>query len=235
VAFRKIIVGIDGSPAAAEALEQARAVKADDGSLLAIAVAETHLAGHTGLEAPRWQEQLIAEAEAARDAADRVLAGAEGTATSVVQGRAADELLGAAKREGADLVVAGSHGGGWVAGIVLGSVATLALHDAPCSVLVARARSGGREFPGAITVGVDGSEQAAAAERVAQELAAETGASLQVVTEDHPVDALVDAGNVCGLLVVGSRGLHGIAALGSVAERVAHRAPCSVLVVRSAD
>jgi nucleotide-binding universal stress UspA family protein len=26
--------------------------------------------------------------------------------------------------------------------------------------------------------------------------------------------------------------LHGVAALGSVSERVAHRAPCSVLVVR---
>ena len=34
------------------------------------------------------------------------------------------------------------------------------------------------------------------------------------------------------LLVVGSRGLHGVRALGSVSERVAHRAPCSVLVVR---
>jgi nucleotide-binding universal stress UspA family protein len=34
------------------------------------------------------------------------------------------------------------------------------------------------------------------------------------------------------LLVVGSRGLHGIRALGSVSERVAHKAPCSVLVVR---
>lgn len=45
---------------------------------------------------------------------------------------------------------------------------------------------------------------------------------------------------VCGvdgtpesLIVLGSRGLHGIRALGSVSERVAHRAPCSVLVVRT--
>ena len=34
------------------------------------------------------------------------------------------------------------------------------------------------------------------------------------------------------LLVVGSRGLTGIRALGSVSERVAHRASCSVLIVR---
>jgi nucleotide-binding universal stress UspA family protein len=34
------------------------------------------------------------------------------------------------------------------------------------------------------------------------------------------------------LLVLGSRGLHGLAALASVSERVAKRAFCSVLVVR---
>lgn len=32
---------------------------------------------------------------------------------------------------------------------------------------------------------------------------------------------------------LGNRGLHGVRALGSVSERVAHRASCSVLVVRS--
>jgi nucleotide-binding universal stress UspA family protein len=46
------------------------------------------------------------------------------------------------------------------------------------------------------------------------------------------VDALVDAAADCDLLIVGSRGLHGLAALGSVAERVAHRARCPVLIVR---
>ena len=35
------------------------------------------------------------------------------------------------------------------------------------------------------------------------------------------------------LLVLGSRGLHGLAAIGSVSEQVAHRAKSSVLVVRS--
>jgi nucleotide-binding universal stress UspA family protein len=34
------------------------------------------------------------------------------------------------------------------------------------------------------------------------------------------------------LVAVGSRGLGGVRALGSVSERVAHRAPCSVLVAR---
>ena len=55
------------------------------------------------------------------------------------------------------------------------------------------------------------------------------GVSL-TVEDDDPVDALVSAG--ADLVVVGSRGLHGMKSLGSVSERVAHKADCSVLVVR---
>jgi nucleotide-binding universal stress UspA family protein len=35
------------------------------------------------------------------------------------------------------------------------------------------------------------------------------------------------------ILVVGSRGLHGLKSLGSISERVAHQAACSVLVVHA--
>jgi nucleotide-binding universal stress UspA family protein len=47
---------------------------------------------------------------------------------------------------------------------------------------------------------------------------------------DAPVDALSRLDP--DLLVVGSRGLQGLRSLGSVSERVAHEARCSVLVVR---
>ena len=50
--------------------------------------------------------------------------------------------------------------------------------------------------------------------------------------EAGPVRALVEASSCADLLVVGSRGLHGPRALGSVSERVAHKATCSVLVTR---
>jgi nucleotide-binding universal stress UspA family protein len=54
-----------------------------------------------------------------------------------------------------------------------------------------------------------------------------------VEVADHaPVPALVEAAACADLLVVGSRGLHGLRALGSVSERVAYQAGCSVLVVR---
>jgi nucleotide-binding universal stress UspA family protein len=50
--------------------------------------------------------------------------------------------------------------------------------------------------------------------------------------EARPVDALVVASEHADLVVVGSRGVTGIRALGSVSERVGHEARSSVLVVR---
>jgi len=41
------------------------------------------------------------------------------------------------------------------------------------------------------------------------------------------------ASETADLIVVGSRGVRGIRALGSISERLAHEASCSVLVVRS--
>lgn len=50
----------------------------------------------------------------------------------------------------------------------------------------------------------------------------------------HPAEGIVEAAGRLGatLIVLGARGLSGVSALGSVSERVAHQAPCSVLVVR---
>jgi hypothetical protein len=45
-----------------------------------------------------------------------------------------------------------------------------------------------------------------------------------VVDPGHPVETLVELSHEADLLIVGSRGLHGPRALGSVSERVAHRA-----------
>ncbi len=49
----------------------------------------------------------------------------------------------------------------------------------------------------------------------------------------HPTQAIIEAARSKGssLLVCGRRGLHGIKALGSVSERVVHRAPCSVMLI----
>jgi nucleotide-binding universal stress UspA family protein len=98
-------------------------------------------------------------------------------------------------------------------------------------VLVARKPL--KAFPSSIVVGVDGSNEAAVADAVARAIAERFGAPLERLENlPNPVSGLVDAATEADLLVVGSRGLHGIKALGSVSERVAHEARCSVLVVR---
>jgi nucleotide-binding universal stress UspA family protein len=139
--------------------------------------------------------------------------------------------------------------------MLLGGVSTAMLHDAPCAVLLARPPRYGR-FPTRILVGVDGSPASMEAARVAESVADRFGSELifaaatggkEIDLEPihaltphfirhpwRPVDALVDLADAYDLLVVGSRGLHGLASLGSVSERVAHRARSSVLVVRSA-
>jgi nucleotide-binding universal stress UspA family protein len=150
-------------------------------------------------------------------------------------------------------VAVGSHGTGRIRGIVIGSTATELIHKAPCTVLVAR--PAGERFPSRIVVGIDGSDESLAAYRVADELALRFEARLVPLVAsldgdvdvdavrrlvprrvrhvfDHPVEALIGASADADLIVVGSRGLQGIKALGSVSERVAHEAGSSVLIVR---
>jgi nucleotide-binding universal stress UspA family protein len=166
-----------------------------------------------------------------------------------------DALLKEIERDHDTLVALGSHGAGRARGFVVGSTATELIHKSSCSVLVAR-KAGG-QFPTRIVVGVDGSPESAVAYTTARDLAERFAATLSPLvahggkgvdermvgmvvdqhredSRDKPVDALVSVAGEADLLVVGSRGLHGLRSLGSVSERVAHEAGCSVLIVREA-
>jgi nucleotide-binding universal stress UspA family protein len=134
---------------------------------------------------------------------------------------------------------------------MLGDTGTELLRDGLCSVLVARPHHDGEWQPRDVVAGLDGSPSAFAALATADELVSRLGSAVEVVyataggpvpqeawgervdtlEEAHPVAALIDRSKRADLVVVGSRGLHGVRALGSVSERVAHRARCSVLVV----
>ena len=159
-------------------------------------------------------------------------------------------------RVAATAVALGSHHRSRGAGILMGNTATTLLHKAPCSVLLAQPTATPPDFPSSVVVGVDGSAAAGQAHDVARELGGRLGVPVRALAasggkdidleglkriealewdERKPVEALVDASRETDLLVVGSRGLHGVSALGSVSERVAHQASRSVLVVRSHD
>jgi nucleotide-binding universal stress UspA family protein len=183
--------------------------------------------------------------------AQALLADLPGAETRLVHGPPTDWLLAAAEEADADLIAVGSHQHGRAAGILLGSVATETLHKAPRSVLIARTSE---HAWGTIVAGVDGSRESLEALAVARGLAVDRYGKLDAIVADagkpldidqlvpvvgeirwahtHPVDALVAASATADLVVVGSRGLHGLKSLGSVSERVAHQATSSVLVVR---
>jgi nucleotide-binding universal stress UspA family protein len=229
--FGKVLVGIDDSPESLEAARQAAILATGRVTLLA-AFDLTNAVFGGGMSGPAYIDE-----EPLREHVEESLERAKQELTPVVpvakigRGRPWEVMLDEIADEHHTLVAVGSHGAGRAKGIVIGSTATELVHKAPCSVLVARTPL--KQFPSLIVVGVDGSKESEVADAVARDITQRFGAQL----ERHenllkPVEALIEAGMEADLLVVGSRGLHGIKALGSVSERVAHGARCSVLIVR---
>jgi nucleotide-binding universal stress UspA family protein len=251
VLFTKIVCGVDGSPQAFEAVKQARRLAGADAQITLVSVSESHLAMHTGWSAPEWTERLKERAEDALDEARKLVPGAD---TVLLHGRAADAFVRAVGDERATLAAVGSREISRTLGTLIGSVATRILHEGVCSVLVARAADW--PWPRSIVVGLDGSDESLAAAVVAHDVAARTGSTVRLLvargaspddiatdalarfgydvafSDEKPVPALLEAAQDADLLVLGSRGVTGLRRLGSVSERVAHRAPCSLLVVR---
>jgi nucleotide-binding universal stress UspA family protein len=249
--FAKIVCGVDGSPAGLEAVKQAQRLAPDGAEFSLVSVSESHLAVRTGPSAGEWAQRLHDQAQAALDDGRKIVEGAD---TMLLEGRAADTFVHAVDEQGATLAAVGSHEISRTAGMLIGSVATRVLHEATCSVLVARAAEW--PWPRSIVVGLDGSDGSFAAAVVAHAIATRTDAAVRLLvargcspadiatealtkfghdlsfSDDKPVPALLDAAEDADLLVVGSRGVTGLRALGSVSERVAHHAPCSLLVVR---
>jgi nucleotide-binding universal stress UspA family protein len=256
--FSRVLVGIDGSAESYEAGRQAGLLLEDEGELTLLAAYDiaSALVGATGAAVPAYFDEDLQ-----RERSTNALQGArEGIPNDVerteklVRGCSWEELIGEAEREHDTLIAVGSHGIGRARGIVVGSTATEVAHKAPCSVLVAR--KAGPRFPRRIVVGVDGSPESVAAYAAARHLAARFSAELWPVVAhggksvdarrvaaivddrhedlpDEPVPALVVAAADADLVVIGSRSLHGLKSLGSVAERVAHQAHSSVLIVRN--
>ena len=252
--FSRVLVGIDGSEESREAARQAATVTDGELTLLSVYDIASALVGGTGFGVPAYYDE-DAQRTSAEDALRHAQKDVEATG-KIAKGPAWDALIDEAERRENTLIAVGSHGRGRMAGIVMGSVATEVIHKAPCSVLVARKRSDA--FPHKIVVGIDGSPQSLAAYAVAKDLAERFETELipvrahggkqvdQGVVDrfvghfreelpDEPVTALLAASADADLLVVGSRGLHGVKALGSVSERVAHQARCSVLIVRESS
>jgi nucleotide-binding universal stress UspA family protein len=254
--FGRIVVGVDGSDFGFEALLQAQALRAPGAPIRVVTVVEEAAASQAGFLSTDAATRLEREAAQTRERIVEILGEDPYGSVRVVRGEPVAVLLAACEGEGATLVALSGRHRSPAAGLVLGGVATTVLHDAPCSVLFARPRWGELWQPRRIVVGVDGSPCSLEALAVADDLAARLASVVHVVSasggkgvappgpwlervdeqpSERPVDALVDSSISADLVVVGSRGLHGLRSLGSVSERVAHRANCSVLVVKGGD
>jgi nucleotide-binding universal stress UspA family protein len=259
--FARIVCGVDGTDESREAVSQVARLAPETSRVTLCSVWNTGASVAVGWSPPisRTASFPREELQAAVDATRPLLPSSIVVETAVVEGPPGPMLLTEIGRREATLVAVGSHDHRRLSGILLGSVATQLLHDAPCSVLMARTPNEDR-FPGTVMVAADGSAESARAIGIAAEIARRLGARLEAVVatggqtgidagtvralveslagpdvplrEDSrpPVEALTSLGP--DLLVMGSRGLQGLRSLGSVSERVAHDAECSVLVVR---
>ncbi len=251
--FERVLVGIDGSDASLEAARQAAILTEHYGGLTLLGV-------YPPPRRPGLDPAGTSDSGGARAASENAVAAVRDAIRSLVVptatvacGYSWETLLEEAESSGSTLLSVGSHGQRRIQGIIEGSTTTELVHKAPCSVLVARLAAGGS--PQRIVVGLDGSAESERAYAAAHRVAGRFGSALRAVVaagrkqvdlpaivrltdnryeklSGEPVGALVEASADADLLVVGSRGLHGLKAFGSVSERVAHRARCSTLVVR---
>jgi nucleotide-binding universal stress UspA family protein len=251
--FARIVVGVDGTDWGFEALRQALLLAPEaNATINAVTAVDTAPAIHAGMQAAHFAELLGQEAAEARASAERIIDDRRGAAARVVRGKPVDVLRRERDELRATLVALGGRRSSRFLGIMLGDTGTELLHDAVCSVLLACPADEGAWQPREIVVGLDSSSYAQAALRTADELAARFGGSVSVVSATggkpiecdaawstrvqswdtaHPAHALIERSREAHLVVVGSRGIHGIRAIGSVSERVAHQAHCTALVV----
>lgn len=253
--FDRVLCGVDGSDEGVAAARAAALVTDPEGALTLVAVHDPSAAVHAGWNIAQILEELAAETAAALDRGEAEAAALHPLRARLVRGEPRAALLEEIDHLGATLVVVGSHGLSRLAGVALGAVSTRLLHDAPCAVLIAKGAVEPSRWPRRIVVGIDGSPASAEAHEAAVELTARHGAELRVIAAARDAHADVEAARriapecevhqsraldilnvvseTADLVVVGSRGVRGVRSLGSLSERLAHEARCSVLVVRA--
>jgi nucleotide-binding universal stress UspA family protein len=258
-ALEHIVCGVDGGPRSVIAAEQACRL-AGRGRVTFVAVAHSVGRGATAqasLGVPRAQHALQTAQRIAQDqgvtAETDLLHDADEADALMRRAEGADILAIGAPLHG--------RIGGLVEGATSARVAHRATvpvliardgHHGPFarSIVLATDGSAGSEHAAELTAAIAstlGSEvtmvhagESADAERhrmavQAQRIADATGTEpTWAVPTNRPVAAICNAAewNEASLIVIGARGVSGVRALGSVSERVAHEAPCSVLIAR---
>ena len=189
--FQKILCPIDFSPGSQEAMTQAvqLATEADGGIVLTYVwyIRPVMVPGESPFTADTI-EVMRADNERALTTAVTSAAqlGARHVTSRFLTGVPWESIVNLVRDDPSfDLISVGTHGRTGLARILLGSVAQKVLRHAPCSVLVARARTG-VAAPTRILCAIDFSEHARAVVARAAELAAARAAELTLM---HVVEA----------------------------------------------
>lgn len=227
--YRRIVVGTDGSDSADRALTVAAWLAGRVGAELVV----SHAFG--GPEDTR--EGRHVGASVLRDACARV--GEHVTPRPLLrQGDPAEALISVAREEEADLIVVGNRG---LSGrrVMMGTVPARVAGRAPCDLLIVHTTAEA-EPPNwtRVLIGSDGTATAERAAARGSALAETLAARAEVlrVTGEEPAEGLVRAAadREADLVVIGNKGIPGARRfLSSVPSRVARRATCHVLLVKT--
>ena len=137
--FERVLVAIDSSEHSEQVIQVASELAKRFGSeVLVLNVREVLLATRSspiGKATPEQSQTLVQQA-AERMIKDGV--NARGESAKAVQSGAAKEILDAAKKFEANLIIMGTHGRSEIAGLLLGSVASKVLRHAECPVTLVR-------------------------------------------------------------------------------------------------
>jgi nucleotide-binding universal stress UspA family protein len=136
---RVILVATDFSECADRAWQMAcQLARASGGRLIVLHVMPPQVAGYEavlkGLPIPEYRQQ-------AQRALDKYQCPDVPVEKRLVEGDPAETILRVAAETGADCIVVGSHGHGWVTRLLLGSVAERVMRKAPGLVLIVHSRA----------------------------------------------------------------------------------------------
>ena len=149
----KILIATDGSDASRSVIEAACGTIADpkNTTVKIISAVEpvTPMAGEPFAISAEYYGEIANEMSkqakvSVEQAVENLKAGCPNlneVSSEVLRGGAAQAIVEAAKKWGADLIIVGSHGYGFWSRALLGSVSNSVAHHAPCSVLIVRGKS----------------------------------------------------------------------------------------------
>ncbi|TMK20225.1 MAG: universal stress protein [Actinobacteria bacterium] len=146
MAYKKILVGTDGSPPSLMSVREAARLAKAFGSELVVVCAYEPVDQAT---VERWKEDAPTDigwrftaTSGAETAAEkgREAAGELGVVPRAVieEGEAGDAIIRVAEREGVDLIVVGNRGMAGPTRFLLGSVPNKVSHHAPCDLLIVK-------------------------------------------------------------------------------------------------